>query len=48
MYRMDACMHYFRGYSLLYTMGWILGHKSVLTTTIYTHLINFDADSLAS
>jgi len=22
----------------------VLGHKSVLTTTIYTHLVNFDAD----
>ena len=22
-----------------------LGHKSILTTTIYTHIINFDADS---
>jgi integrase len=25
-----------------------LGHKSVLTTTIYTHLINFEADSYNS
>jgi hypothetical protein len=25
-----------------------LGHKSILTTTIYTHLINFDADSYYS
>jgi len=25
-----------------------LGHKSILTTTIYTHLINFEADSYHS
>jgi len=25
-----------------------LGHKSILTTTLYTHLINFEADSYHS
>jgi hypothetical protein len=40
-------MEYHRTNSLLHVQE-RLGHKSVLTTTIYTHLVNFDADSYYS
>lgn len=42
-----ATMEYHKTNSLLHVQE-RLGHKSVLTTTIYTHLINFDADSYYS
>lgn len=42
-----ATMEYHKTKSLLHVQK-RLGHKSVLTTTIYTHMINFDADSYYS
>ena len=42
-----ATMEYHKTNSLLHVQE-RLGHKSVLTTTIYTHLVNFDADSYYS
>lgn len=42
-----ATMEYHKTNFLLHVQE-RLGHKSILTTTIYTHLINFDADSYHS
>lgn len=42
-----ATMEYHKTNKLLHVQE-RLGHKSILTTMIYTHLINFDADSYYS
>lgn len=42
-----ATMEYHKTKKLLHVQE-RLGHKSVLTTTIYTHLINFEADTYYS
>ena len=42
-----ATMEYHKTKNLRYVQE-RLGHKSILTTTLYTHLINFEADSYHS